>query len=270
MEGSEVDTMILAIDIGNMTALIGGFAGEKLCFTGRFASDRNRTEDEYYLLIRDILGMYGVSPAQVEGGILSSVVPPLRTVVCRAVERLTGRRFLVVGPGLKNGLNIRIDDPGELGSDMVVNAVAALAKYPKPIAIFDMETATTLSVIGRDGAYLGGALMPGLRVSVDAMSASAAQLPYITLTPPDKLICSSTVSCMQSGAIYGCAAMVDGLVSGVEEELGEQVTVVLTGSSGGLVAPYCRRAIHLDESLQLDGLRILYERNQAKRRKGKA
>ncbi len=261
--------MILTIDIGNKTTLIGGFEGADLRFTGRCASDVNRTEDEYVLLFRDILEMYGWSAGQMEGAILASVVPALRTVVCRAVERLTGARVLVVGPGLKNGLNIRIDDPGELGGDMVVNAVAALAKYPKPIAIFDLETATTLSVIGSDGAYLGGALIPGLRVSVDAMSASTAQLPYITLTPPDKLICSSTVSCMQSGAVYGCAAMVDGLSAGVEEELGAPVTAVLTGSHAGLIAPYCRRKIYLDQTLQLDGLRLLYEKNQPKRRKGR-
>lgn len=259
--------MILTIDIGNMNILLGGFEGECLTFTGRCASDRSRTEDEYYLLIRDILGMYGVTPDQIEGGILSSVVPSLRTIVCSALERLTGRRFLVVGPRLKTGLNIRIDDPGELGSDMVVSAVAALAKYPKPIAIFDMETATTLSVINKEGAYLGGALIPGLRVSVDAMSASAAQLPYITLTPPAKLICSSTVSCMQSGAVYGFAAMIDGLSDGVAEELGEKPTILLTGSASKLVAPYCKRNIHLDENLQLEGLRILYEKNQPKRKR---
>lgn len=260
--------MILTIDIGNLNTLIGGFDGERLVFTGRCSSDRNRTEDEYYLLIRDILGMYGVTPDQIEGGILSSVVPALRTVVCSAVERLTGKRILVVGSGLKTGLNIRIESPGELGSDLVVSAVAALAKYPKPIAIFDMETATTLSVIAKDGAYLGGALIPGLRVSVNAMSASAAQLPHITLTQPSKLICSTTVSCMQSGAIYGFAAMIDGLSERVDEELGECATVVLTGSAGHLVAPYCKKQIHLDENLQLEGLRLLYEKNQRKPRKG--
>lgn len=259
--------MILAIDIGNLNLVMGGYDGTALRFTARCASDRTKTEDEYVLLIRDLLGMYGVSPADIEGGILSSVVPSLTTVVHVALERLTGKRFLTVGSGLKTGLNIRIDDPGALGSDMVVNAVAALTKYPKPIVIFDMETATTMSVIGKDGAYLGGALMPGLRVSVDAMSASAAQLPYITLTPPAKLICSSTVSCMQSGAVYGCAAMIDGLTMGVEEELGVSVTVVLTGVSSPLVAPYCRRNAHLDESLQLEGLRIIYEKNTARRKK---
>lgn len=259
--------MILTIDIGNMNILLGGFEGDKLVFTSRCASDRSRTEDEYFLLIRDILGMYGVTAEQIEGGILSSVVPSLRSIVTSAVERLTGQRILVVGSGLKTGLNIRIDDPGELGSDMVVSAVAALAKYPKPIAIFDMETATTLSVINKDGAYVGGALIPGLRVSVDAMSASAAQLPYITLDAPAKLICADTVSCMQSGAVYGFAAMIDGLSAGVEEELGERVTVVLTGSACRLIAPHCKRSFHLDDTLQLDGLRLIYEKNQSRRKR---
>ncbi len=262
-------TVILTIDIGNMNLLMGGYEGKELRFTARCASDRNKTGDEYVLLIRDLLGMYKVASADIEGAILSSVVPSLTTIVSNALERLIGKRILVVGSGIKTGLNIRIDDPGQLGSDMVVNAVAALEKYPKPIAIFDMETATTMSVINKDGAYVGGALIPGLRVSVDAMSASAAQLPYITLTPPSKLICSSTVSCMQSGAVYGCAAMIDGLTAGVEEELGEPVTVVITGGASPLVAPYCRRKIHLDESLQLDGLRIIYEKNTVKRKRNK-
>ena len=259
--------MILAIDIGNRNIMLGGFEGDKLVFTSRCASDRNRTEDEYYLLIRDILSMYQVDLSTLEGGILSSVVPSLRSVVSAAAQRLIGKRILVVGSGLKTGLNIRIDDPGELGSDMVVSAVAALAKYPKPIAIFDMETATTLSVINSDGAYVGGALIPGLRVSVDAMSASAAQLPHITLEAPPKLICADTVSCMQSGAVYGFAAMIDGLAVGVEEELGEKATIVLTGSSCKLVAPYCRCGYHMDETLQLEGLRLIYEKNMAKKKR---
>ena len=258
--------MILTIDIGNLTTLVGCFDGETLRFTGRCSSDRARTEDEYVLLLRDILGMYDVRPEQIDGGILSSVVPTLRTVVTRAAERLTGKRFLVVGSGLKTGLNIRIDTPGELGSDLVVNAVAALAKYPRPIAIFDLETATSMSVIGKDGAYLGGALIPGLRVSMDAMSASAAQLPYVTLVKPTRLICSSTVSCMQSGAVYSCASIIEGMSERVEEELGEPVTVVMTGEISPLIAPYCRRKVEVDTTLQLDGLRLLYEKNQRKKK----
>ena len=259
--------MILALDIGNLTIQLGCYDGETLSFKAQCASDRNKTEDEYVLLFRDLLLLNGVSPEQIEGGIISAVVPQLSSVVGRAVRRLTGQRFLTVGSGVKTGLNIRIDDPSELGSGMVVDAVAAIAKYPKPIVIFDMDTATSMSVIGKDGAYLGGALMPGLKISVDAMAQNTAQLPYITLEPPDKLINSSTVSCMQAGAIYGCAAMLDGLASGVDRELGESATMVLTGNAAPLVAPYCMRKLHLDEDLQLEGMRIIYEKNRTKRRK---
>ncbi len=259
--------MILTLDVGNMNIQIGGFEGETLRFHSRCASDPKKTEDEYRLLIRDLLELYQVKLDGIEGGILTSVVPSLTPVVQQAAERLIGKRLLVVGAGVKTGLNIRIESPNELGGDMVVNAVAALHKYPKPIAVFDMETATSLSVIDREGAYVGGALMPGLRVSVDAMGDSTAQLPQIPLIRPQKLICSSTVSCMQSGAVYGYAAMTDGLAAQVAEELGEPVTVVLTGSSAELIAPYCKSRVHLDLTLQMDGLRLLYEKNQSRYRK---
>ncbi len=257
--------MILTLDVGNLNIQIGGFEGETLMFHSRCASDPRKTEDEYLLLIRDLLSLYQVDIASIEGGILTSVVPTLTPVLRCAVERLIGKRLMVVGSGVKTGLNIRIEFPNELGGDMVVNAVAALQKYPKPIAVFDMETATSLSVIDREGAYVGGALIPGLRVSVDAMGDSTAQLPYIPLCKPKKLICSSTVSCMQSGAVYGYAAMTDGLAAQVAEELGEPVTVVLTGSSADLIAPYCKSEINLDLTLQMDGLRLLYEKNRGRR-----
>lgn len=259
--------MILTLDVGNLNIQIGGFEGETLEFHSRCASDPLKTEDEYLLLLRDILGLYHVDVAAVEGGILTSVVPSLTPVVQNAAERLIGKRLMVVGAGVKTGLNIRIESPNELGGDMVVNAVAALHKYPKPIAVFDMETATSLSVIDREGAYIGGALIPGLRVSVDAMGDSTAQLPYIPLCKPKKLICSTTVSCMQSGAVYGYAAMTDGLSMKVAEELGEPVTVVLTGSAAELIASYCKSEVHLDMTLQMDGLRLLYEKNQGRRGK---
>ena len=259
--------MILTLDVGNLNIQIGGFEGETLKFHSRCASDPLKTEDEYLLLLRDILGLYQIDVGSIEGGILTSVVPSLTPVLQRAAERLIGKRLLVVGAGVKTGLNIRIESPNELGGDMVVNAVAALHKYPKPIAVFDMETATSLSVIDRDGAYVGGALIPGLRVSVDAMADSTAQLPYIPLCKPKKLICSSTVGCMQSGAVYGYAAMTDGLAAQVAEELGESVTVVLTGSAADLVATYCKSEIHLDMNLQMEGLRLLYEKNQGRRGK---
>ncbi len=259
--------MILAIDVGNTNIVLGGIQGGRQVFSARCASDRNKTEDEYALTIQGILAMHGVKPEDIEGGILSSVVPYLRTVLPRAIRLLTGKDIMVVGSGIKTGLNIRTENPAALGSDLVVDAVAALAKYPAPIAIFDMGTATTLSVIDSRGDYIGGMIIPGLRVSVDALSARAAQLPYINFTAPEHLIGTNTVECMQSGAVYGCAGMMDGLIDRVQEELGEEVTVVLTGGLSKVIAPFCRRKIHVEPDLLIDGLRILYEKNLPRRKK---
>ena len=257
--------MILAIDIGNTNMVIGGIEGEQLCFTLRIRSDRLKTVDEYMLTVKGLLDLHGVTVNQLEGGIIASVVPELRTVLTNAMERLTGKRFLVVGAGLKTGLNIKMDTPSQLGADLVVDAVAALALYKPPLVIFDMGTATTLSVIDKDGAYIGGMIIPGLRLSVDALSARAAQLPYINLGKPEHLIGSNTIACMQAGAIYSNAAMIDGLISRVEEELGEPVTVVATGGLMATVLPYCKREVCYRENLMLEGLKLLYYKNRNKK-----
>lgn len=255
--------MILAIDIGNTNTVLGCLEGEELLFTLRIRSDRYKTADEYCLLVEGLLARQGVAPTDLEGGILASVVPELRTVIAVAMEQLTGKKFLVVGSGIKTGLDIRIDNPAQLGADRVVDAVAALSSYQPPLVIFDMGTATTMSVVGKTGAYLGGMIMPGLRTSVDALSARAAQLPYIHLEAPPKVIGTNTVDCMQAGAIYGSAAMLDGLIDRVEEALGEKVTAVATGGLMGVVYPCCKRELHYDPNLLLKGLRLLYERNTA-------
>lgn len=259
--------MILAIDIGNTNIVLGGIEQGRQIFSARCSSDRNKTEDEYALTIQGILSMHGVKPTDIEGGILSSVVPYLRTVVPKAIYMLTGKQMLVVGSGLKTGLNIRMDNPASVGSDLIVDAVAALAKFPPPLVIFDMGTATTMSVVDAKGDYIGGMIIPGLRVSMDALSARAAQLPYINFTAPDHIIGTNTVDCMQSGAVYGCAAMMDGLIDRVEEELGQKVTAVLTGGLGKVVGPHCKREIHILPDLLIDGLQILYEKNQLRRKK---
>lgn len=255
--------MVLAIDVGNTNIVLGGMERGKQVFSARCASDRDKTEDEYALLFQGILTMNGIAPADIEGGILSSVVPRLRAVIPRAVYLLTGKRLMVVGDTLDTGLRVRMDEPSALGSDLLVDAVAAMAKYPAPIVIFDMGTATTLSVISKAGEYIGGMIIPGLRVSVDSLSAAAAQLPYIDLTRPAGLIGTNTVGCMQSGAIYGCAAMMDGLIDRVEEALGEPVSAVLTGGLSRLVEPYCKRKLHVEPELLIEGLWVLYERNRA-------
>ncbi len=254
--------MILAIDVGNTNIVLGGITDGKQVFSARLASDRNKTEDQYALDIQGILTMHGVKPGDIEGGILSSVVPYLQTIIPHAIRLLTGIDILVVGPGIKTGLNIRMDDPAAVGSDLIVTAVAARAKYPAPIAIIDMGTATTVSVVNADGTYIGGMIIPGLWVSVNALSARAAQLPYIDLSGPTKLFGTNTVDCMRSGAVIGCAAMMDGIIERMEEELGQPVSAILTGGVSPLITPYCRHEFHLEPDLLIEGLRILYEKNK--------
>lgn len=257
--------MILAIDVGNSDIVIGGYENSVLCFTSRCGSDRRKAKDEYALLFKGILELHNTMPSRIQGGIISAVVPSLRTVIQQAIEELTGASFLTVTSGIKTGLNIRTDYPGELGSDLVSEAVAAIAKYPKPILIFDMGTATTVSVVDQHGAYLGGMLYPGLRISVDALAACADQLPSITLKAPERLIGRNTEECMQSGAVYGYAAMLDGLIDRLETELNMPATVIITGGLASLVAPYCQKSIVVNQNLLLDGLCILHKKNQSRR-----
>lgn len=254
--------MILAIDIGNTHIVVGCLEGETLSASFRLATDRSKTAEEYTLLLMGVFSMRGIDPESIEGGIISSVVPVLRPVLRDAVEKLTGKHPLLVGAGVKTGLNIKVDNPAQLGSDRVVDAVAACAKYPKPIMIVDMGTSTTISVIDREGSFLGGMIIPGLRLAVDALSSRASQLPQnISLEVPDKMIGTNTLDCMKSGSVYGSVAMLDGIITRLEKELGEPVTAVATGGNISMVAPLCRKKIHVEPDLLLQGLRILYEKN---------
>ncbi|MDD4510425.1 MAG: type III pantothenate kinase [Oscillospiraceae bacterium] len=256
--------MILAIDIGNTNIVIGAIQKQKIMFTARISTNFKRTSDEFAFIIGGILENHQINPRDMEGGIVSSVVPELKAVMQHTMEQLTRKPILVVGSGLRTGLNIRTDDPAQLGSDLVLAAVAAVAKYPKPIIVYDFGTATTLSVIDPQGNYIGGMIIPGMRLSIDALSAQAAQLPYVHLEKPQQFVGSNTVNCMQSGVVYGNAAMIDGLSARVEEFLGMPTTVVATGGLVHLVAPYCKRKLICDDHLLLDGLRILYEKNHSK------
>lgn len=253
--------MILTIDIGNTNTVLGCWREGKLVVTVRLHTNRDQTADEYCLLVSGLLRNRGIDPADISGGILSSVVPELKKVMRDAMELMTGKLFLCVGAGLKTGLNIRMDNPAQLGADLVVDAVAALSKYKPPLVIFDMGTATTMSVVDETGAYLGGMIIPGLRLSVDALSARAAQLPYIHLGPPERFIGSNTIDCMQSGAVYGSALMIDGLIQRTAEELGQPVTAVATGGLMAVVHKFCRAPLHYDENLLLEGLYLLYKKN---------
>ena len=255
--------MLLAIDAGNTHIVLGCLEGECLRFTARVATDRAKTKDEYALILRNLFDLHAIDRHSLEGAIIASVVSELTEVLRSAVELVIHKSPIVVGAGIKTGVNIKIDDPGQLGADLVVGAVAATAKYPKPLIIFDLGTANTMSVIDADGRFLGGAIMAGPRLSVDALSTGTSQLPRIDLDLPAKVVGSNTVSAMQSGAIYGHAAMVDGLVDRVETELGKPMaTVVATGGLATVVIPQCRREIVIDSDLMLRGLRLIYEKNK--------
>ncbi|MBR4691242.1 MAG: type III pantothenate kinase [Oscillospiraceae bacterium] len=254
--------MILAFDIGNTNIVIGGFEKDKAIFLTRVATDLNKTEAEYAVLIKNILEIYRVKRDNIEGSIVSSVVPPLNNVLIRVMELISGKSPLVVGPGIKTGLNIASGDPRELGADLVVAAVAALQKYPRPQIILDLGTATTFSALDKDGVFRGVVIYPGVMVSFDALASRTAQLPRISFDEPKQVIGTTSVDSMQSGLIYGNAAMLDGLIDRIEAELGDKCTVIATGGLSGKIVPHCRREIILDEDLLLDGLRILYEKNQ--------
>ncbi len=256
-------SMILTVDAGNTNIVLGCMYDETLRFTARVSTDRAKTEDEYALIFRNLFDLHQVDRHAIEGAILSCVVSELTDVLRKAVETVTKKTPMIIGAGLKTGLNIKIDNPAQLGADLVVDAVAAIEQYQKPIIIFDMGTANTMSVIDSKGQFLGGAIMAGPRLSVDMLSTRTSQLPRIELDAPPKVIGRNTIQCMQSGAIYGHAAMIDGLVDRVEAELGEPIaTIIATGGLSERIIPFCKRKITLDEHLMLRGLRIIYEKNR--------
>ena len=252
-----------AIDAGNTYIVIGVLDEENVLLSCRLKTDRFKTSDEYAVILYELLDIHGIDRAVLEGGIISSVVPNLKQVLQEAVRKVTGRMSMIVGPGLKNGLKIQIDNPAQLGSDLVAEAVAAAAEYPGPVLIFDMSTATTVSVVGKKGNYLGGMIIPGLVVSLEALYAQTAQLPHISLAEkPRGVVGTNTNDCIVNGVIYGCAAMIDGLVERISEEMGESPTVIAMGEYCEEIVPYCRRKILIDKELLLKGLRIIYLRNR--------
>ena len=254
--------MLLAIDIGNTNLVIGCIKDDKILFKARIATDRLRTSDQYGVEIKNMLEAYGVQIADIEDCIISSVVPPVFNSVKTGVIKIIGKQPMVVGPGIKTGLNIHVDVPSQLGSDRIVIAVAALAEYKAPLVLMDLGTATTMEVVEPDNLYLGGVIFPGVKVSLEALTSRAAQLPAISLDKPSKVIGKNTVDCMRSGMMYGTAAMIDGLVDRIEEELGHPSTLIATGGMAQFVTPLCRHEIILEKDLLLKGLNILYKKNK--------
>ena len=254
--------MILAIDIGNSNIVIGCIENGVIQNETRIATDLVKTSDQYCFDLKNMLSLSDVPVARLEDVIISSVVPPVLNSMRTAVLKLTGKKPFVVGPGIKTGLNILLDNPQQVGSDLIVAAVAALREYKPPLILIDMGTATTISVINKDRAYLGGCICPGVRISAEALSSHAALLPGIDLDQPRRAIGKNTTDCMRSGIMLGAACMLDGMIERMEQELGERATVVATGGIARFVLPMCRREIAYDRNLLLKGLAVLYQMNR--------
>ena len=258
--------MILAVDIGNTNIVLGCIEDDRILFEARMATDLIKTSDQYCAELKSILGLFDAEIARIEGSIVSSVVPPLLNSFKTAIRKLTGKSCLIVGPGIRTGLNIRMDNPSEVGSDLIVAAVAGIAQYGAPLLLVDMGTATTITAVDADGCFVGGCICPGVKISMEALTGRTAQLPGISLDKPQRAIGKNTRDCMRSGIMLGAAAMLDGLLDRMEQELGAPTKVVATGGISKFVLPLCRREILYDGSLMLKGLRLLYRKNQPKER----
>jgi len=253
--------MILAVDIGNSNIVIGGVQDDNILFEARLRTDATKTSDEYCIDVKMILEVYEVSAKAVEGAIISSVVPQVLNSIKTAIKKLCGVEALVVGPGLKTGLNIKIDNPAQTGADLVVGCVAALREHKPPMIVIDMGTATTMIALDQTGAFIGGCIAPGVKISMDALTNRTALLPGLQLDQPKKAIGRNTIDCMRSGIMMGSACMLDGMVQRMEEELGAKATVVITGGIARFVMPMCRTPMIYDKDLLLKGLVTLYREN---------
>ena len=260
--------MVLAVDIGNSNICIGGLAGEAhrdILFTTRMVTRPRCTADEYAAELRFLLGRLKVDPTACEGVIVCSVVPGLTPVLAHACRRLTGRDALIVSNALDTGLTFAVDEPDRVGRDRLADAAAAAAHYPLPCMTVDMGTATTYNVLSAEGCFLGGFIVPGVQTSLRAISAGTAQLPPIAPEPPEHLVGRNTVEALNNGAMFGTAAMLDGLIDRLESELRMPATTVITGGLASLAVPYCQKPIIVNQNLLLDGLCILHKKNRARR-----
>lgn len=253
--------MILAVDIGNTNIVIGCIEQEKIYFVERVSTNIAKTELEYVVEFKTLLDLYKIEIKDIKGCIIASVVPPLNNIVKSSMEKLLHISPLLVGPGVKTGLNILMDNPGQLGSDLVVNAVAGLKYYGAPIIMIDMGTATTISVVDENKNYIGGQILPGVKVSLESLVNRTSQLPRISLEAPKKVIGKNTIDCMKSGIVIAQAACMDGMLERIWEELGYRTKVVATGGLAGSIVPYCKEEIVYDNELTLKGLYIIYSKN---------
>lgn len=260
--------MLFTVDISNSHITLGGFAaeGDSFCdtlqFMARIVTDRRRTDDQYACELMQLLALHKVAPEEIRDAIICSVVPELTEIFQNAVKKLTGTTPVVLGPGVKTGLHIVIDNPAQLGSDLVAGAVAATHLYPMPCVVFDLGTATTISVLDGQGKFRGGMICAGIGITLDSLASRTSLLPHVNVECPKTLIGTNTIHSMQSGAIYGTAAMMDGMIDRIEAELGQPVNTVATGELARVVVPVCRKPVQICENLLLNGLRLIYEKNR--------
>ena len=256
--------MILTVDIGNSNIVLGGVEEDKIVFEARLLTEPTKTSDQYCVEVKSLLDIYGVERSQIEGSIIASVVPQVLNSFQTAIKKLTGKAALVVGPGIKTGLNIKLENPGQTGADLVVADVAALREHKPPMIVIDMGTATTMSVLDETGAHIGGCIIPGVKISLDALTDRTALLPGLQLDQPKRAIGRNTIDAMRSGIMMGAACMLDGMVERMEAELGSKCTVVVTGGIARFIVPMCRTPMIYDKDLIIKGLAALYKDNKRK------
>jgi type III pantothenate kinase len=254
--------MILTVDIGNSNINFGVFDADEIKFVARIATDRAKTEYEYASSLGSALSIYGIEKESIKGAIISSVVPPLNMAMRSAIRLLYGIDAILVGPGVKTGINIHCDNPASVGADIICASVAAHFIYGSPSLVVDMGTATKMMVMNDNGAFIGVSIIPGVMVGLDALANRTAQLPMVSLEAPKSVIGKNTVDCMRSGVIFGNASMVDGMIDRFYDELGGEVKVLATGGLSAAIVPYCKHKITYDEHLVLKGLNLIYKRNQ--------
>lgn len=254
--------MILAVDVGNTNTVLGCIDQGEILNIVRIQTDVGSTAAEYAIKLGALLEFYKIDSKSFEGAIISTVVPQITGALSEAIRLICGVRAMVVGPGMKTGMNIRLDDPSTLAGDLVAGSVGAIGCYGVPAIVIDMGTATTMVVIDKEGCYRGGAIVPGVKLSYGALSSGTSLLPDIAITPPKKAIGSNTVDCMRSGAVFGTAGMLDGMIDRFQEELGYECRLVATGGLARGIIPCCRHEIIFDDDLLLKGLWMLYEKNK--------
>ena len=258
--------MILTIDIGNSNIVLGGIKDKDIVFEARLRTEATKTSDQYCVDLKILMEVYGVNSKEIEGTIIASVVPQVLNSMRTAIQKLTGKVPLVVGPGLKTGLNILLENPGQTGADLVAADVAALREHKPPLILIDMGTATTISVLDKNGAHIGGCIVPGVKLSMDALTEGTALLPGLQLDQPKRAIGRNTIDAMRSGIMMGTACMLAGMVERMEAELGCKTTVVATGGIAKFIIPMCKTPMIYDKDLIIKGLAALYRDNAKPKR----